>query len=352
VSARHYRGRRARSIENDDLRLTVLEEGGHIAEVFDKQSGINPLWTPAWPSMEPSAFDPAVHGAQYGAGSDGKLLAGIAGHNLCLDIFGGPSDEEAAAGVTAHGEASVAPYEIATADEALTLRAALPLAQIRIERRITLQARAVTVMERVESCCAFDRPIAWTQHVTLGPPFLENGVTEFRASATRSMVYESQFGAADYLRPGACFEWPAAPRRDGGITDLTTFTGAPASSAYTAHLMDPASSVAYFVAFSPAAKLAIGYVWKRADFPWLGIWEENKSRTAPPWRGEAVTRGMEFGVSPFPETRRAMVDRGTMFETPAYRWLPANGSLEAHYWIVLQTTDRIPESLEWPMETR
>ena len=35
---------------DDDLRVTVLEEGGHIAEILDKRSGINPLWTPPWPS--------------------------------------------------------------------------------------------------------------------------------------------------------------------------------------------------------------------------------------------------------------------------------------------------------------
>ena len=44
--------------------------------------------------------DPADD-AVYGGGADGRLLAGIMGHNLCLDIFGGPSAEEAAAGLTA-----------------------------------------------------------------------------------------------------------------------------------------------------------------------------------------------------------------------------------------------------------
>jgi hypothetical protein len=47
-----------------------------------------------------------------------QLLAGLMGHNLCLDIFGGPSDEEAAAGLSVHGEASVAPYEIECGAEA------------------------------------------------------------------------------------------------------------------------------------------------------------------------------------------------------------------------------------------
>jgi len=38
-----YRGRRAAALENSDVRVTVLEGNGHIAEVLDKHSGINPL---------------------------------------------------------------------------------------------------------------------------------------------------------------------------------------------------------------------------------------------------------------------------------------------------------------------
>jgi len=346
VTANHsYRGRRAASIENDAIRLTVLVEGGHIAEVLDKDTGVNPLWTPPWRSIEPSAFDLAVDGSTYGGASDGKLLAGIMGHNLCLDIFGGPSNEEAAAGMTAHGEGSVAEYEIAESGDALVMRATLPLAELRFERRIELRARRVRVHERIESRCAFDRPIGWTEHVTLGPPFLEKGRTAFRASATRSQVFESEFGLADYLRRGAQFDWPNAPASDGGVADLRCFTGAQKSSAYTAHLMD-SNADAFFLAFSPAFGLVFGYVWNPRDFPWMGIWEENRSRAGSPWNGDTVTRGMEFGVSPFPETRRAMVDRGRLFDTPTYRWLPANGRLDTDYSIALQRADTIPESLD------
>ena len=60
-TTRVYRDRRAAAIENADLRVTVLEEGGHIAELFDKRTDLNPLWTPPWPSIEPSTFDPSVH---------------------------------------------------------------------------------------------------------------------------------------------------------------------------------------------------------------------------------------------------------------------------------------------------
>ena len=57
---RVYHGRRAVAIENDRIRVTVLEGGGHIAEIFDKATGVNPLWTPPWRSIEPEAFDHAT----------------------------------------------------------------------------------------------------------------------------------------------------------------------------------------------------------------------------------------------------------------------------------------------------
>ena len=282
-----YRGRRAATIENAQLRLTVLEYGGHIAEVFDKRAGVNPLWTPHWPSIEPVAYERARH-PEYGQGVDASLLAGIMGHNLCLDIFGGPSDEEAAAGLPVHGEASTARYDLQRSSAAITMSALLPLANLQIDRQLELvelgeaAGGAIRVRESVQNLSGTDRPVGWTQHVTLGPPFLQKGSTEFRASAARSKVFEGTFGPADYLTSGAEFDWPNAPTPDGNTSDLRVSFDAPASSAYTAHLMNPRSEHAFFVAYSPVSRLAFGYVWRTADFPWMGIWEENHSRTQPP----------------------------------------------------------------------
>jgi hypothetical protein len=342
-----YRGRRAAKIENDALRVTVLREGGHIAEVLDKATGVNPLWTPPWPSIEPSTYDYARH-AEYGGGVDASLLAGIMGHNLCLDIFGGPSDAEAAAGLPVHGEASLVRYEIEVSGLTLVARAQLPLANLRVERRLHLSDSVVRVEESVENPSGVDRPVGWTEHVTLGPPFLRKGVTEFRTSASASKVFETPFGSADYLEPGAEFTWPDAPRPGGGTADLRRSSAAPASSAYTAHVCDPRRETAFFVAFSPEARCAFGYVWRRADFPWLGIWEENASRQQPPWNGATLTRGMEFGVSPFPETRREMIERGRLFGVPTFRWIPAATRVTVEYAIVMRAADTVPETLEWP----
>jgi hypothetical protein len=337
-----FHGRRAASIENDRLRVTVLAEGGHIAEVFHKQCGVSPLWVPPWPSIEPSAFRPSS-GSPFGDGVDAKLLAGIMGHNLCLDVFGGPSAEEAAAGLGVHGESSVDHYAIETCGEGIAMRVTLPIAGLRFVRRIVLAGETVRIGERVENLTATDRPIAWTQHVTLGPPFLARGTTRFLASATRSKVFEGAFGAHDYLAPAAEFDWPMAPGTDGDDIDLSMFNAAPQSSAFTTHLMDQSREEAYFAAWSPDYKLLFGYAWKSADFPWMGIWEENRSRTHAPWEGQTLARGMEFGVSPMPETRRAMIDRGKLFGVPTYRWIPAKSAVEVEYRIVARPAAQVEE---------
>ncbi len=339
-----FRNRRSYSIENGTLRVTVLEEGGHIAEILDKASGINPLWIPDWPSIEPSQYRRETH-AIYGKSADATLLAGIMGHNLCLDIFGGPSSEEEAAGMPVHGETSVARFEIEGGQTALAMRTVLPMAQIGIDRRIEVVDRSVHVRETVENLSGTDHPIGWTEHVTLGPPFLEKGSTEFRASATRSKVFEGAVGADDYLVPGAEFDWPLAPRADGGVADLRVCSNAKKSSGYTAHLMDTARDQAFFAAFSPSARLAFGYVWRRTDFPWMGIWEENHSRPAAPWNGRTLTRGFEFGVSPMPETRRQMIERGRLFDAPGYGWIPARQRVTVEYQASLRPANAVPETL-------
>jgi hypothetical protein len=55
---------------------------------------------------------------------------------------------------------------------------------------------------------------------------------------------------------------------------------------------------------------------------------------------------MEFGVSPMPETRRGMIDRGRLFGAPGYRWIPAQTSVRVEYSAFITTADAIPEREE------
>jgi hypothetical protein len=328
-----YRNRQAHSISNDLLQITVTIEGGHIAELLHRATHVNPLWSPPWNSIDPSTYN-SVTNPEYGGNSESKLLAGILGHNLCLDLFGPPSADEAAAGLTVHGEASVARYDVSSRDGEIVARCRLPIAQLAFERRIQLKDGddTVYISETVENLSGLDHPIAWTQHVTLGPPFLEKGKTLFRLPAGKSRTLE-----------GVDFDWPILPHDDRPPEDLRVYTDAPSSGGYTAHLLDAAVDESYFMAWSPASKVLFGYIWRTQDFPWIGIWEENHSRHTPPWNGETMTRGMEFGVSPIPETRRQMIDRKELFGTPGYRWLPAKSKTTVEYRAFIRTADSIPE---------
>jgi hypothetical protein len=185
----------------------------------------------------------------------------------------------------------------------------------------------------------FDRPIAWTQHVTLGPPFLERGKTRFEVTARRSRTFDGDFG--NLFDRAAEFEWPLAPLAGGGSYDLRVYSDRNVSAGFTTHLMEPSREQVHFRASHGG--VTFGYRWRRSDFPWLGIWEENHARKAAPWNGVTMTRGMEFGVSPQPETRRAMVERNSLWGVPAYRWLPARRMLHARYEAFIGYTDDLAE---------
>lgn len=336
-------------LENNRLRLTLLPGGGHIAAVTLKSNGVNALWDPPWETIDPSRYDPSKH-AEYGPRPEARLLSGIAGHNLCFDFSGPPSGEEAEAGLGVHGEAGVVDWQVSASEGELLARAELPVAGISFERRLRLAAdsHVVVIRETAENLSAADRAVGWTEHCTIGPPFLEKGKTEFHVPATSSKVFESPFAPGhERLRPGAEFHWPMAPTSAGGFSDLRVMPDDEVSGAYTAHLLDPALEHAFFSAFNPDLKTAFGYVWKRSDFPWLGIWEENCYRAHPPWRGRTLTRGMEFGVSPFPESRRAMIERGSMFGEKGYRWIPARAKATVEYRLFIVETERAPETLQW-----
>jgi len=345
-----FENRRAVLIENDHIRVTATVEGGHIAEIQHKPSGVNPLWIPPWPSIEPSTYSSTRH-PEYGIGNEARLLAGIMGHNICLDTFGAPSAEEAAAGMPVHGEGPVIPYEASlTSDNEMLLEGTLRLAELRFSRRIRLApgSSVVRFSEAVENLTASDRPIARTQHVTLGPPFLESGRTQFRIPATLSKVGDASFN--DNLgpyQPDAAFTWPFCPLKNGGSEDFRVYTKGPVSGGFSTHLMDPSREQAFFLAWSPTTQVLFGYVWKRKDFPWLARWEEHRLRKEPPWNGKALTCGMEFGASPFVESRRKMVERGSFFGVPAYRWIPAAGTVTVEYCAFITTCDSIPETATW-----
>lgn len=300
-------------ISNDKLDVTLLKLGGSIISIVLKNdtSKLNPLWQPE----------------QHNFGGYG--------HFVCVDGFGGTSRDEAKAGLPGHGEAirtrfDVIGPEVIEGVTTVTFSATLPLVQERIVRTYTLRPgdSALGVRTRLESLVAFDRPISWAEHATIGSPFLERGITAVDQSGTasRTRPYEAQAKGRRTLVSGADFTWPAAPLTSGSEVDLRTAPVSGASMDHTTTAQDAHQSYAWATAINPRLRKVIGWVWKPSDFPWLQNWQ-NYPQTG------VLARGLEFSTQPWDIPRRDAVSINTMLGDPAFRWLPARGAIETVFLI-------------------
>lgn len=336
-----FRKRQGWEMDNGAISLFLMAGGGHIARLeLKSRPGINPLWEPSWKGLEPWQYKPAMASA-YGE----KLLAAISGHNLCLGHFGPASSEETRLGLGCHGEAPVARWRerrkhVSDAEIRLTCGCGLDIAGMRVERTLSMKRNAciVDVTEKVTNMNRKDTPFTMCQHVTFGPPFLEPGVTLFDMPATRGATEPGSLKRFMRLKRGADFKWPVAPGVRGSVNLRTLGRGR--ISDFSAQLMRPGLEHAWFSAVHPGMGLLVAYVWRRADYPWVANWEENRGRDFPPWAGKSLTRGMEFANSPFPVPLREALSMGRFHGEPTFRLLPARGSLEFRYSIVMAAVDR------------
>ncbi|MCX6046223.1 MAG: hypothetical protein NT075_14015 [Chloroflexi bacterium] len=344
-------GRQAYVLENGKLRISALRGGGHLAELRlltdNAKLAINPLYIPRYPTIEPYAYDPVQHTHLYGEGPNARLTAGYMGHLLCFPTFGPPTPDEAAHHFTFHGEAVAVEWQQHKAPqispEAITFyyTAELPQTQYRVERALTLRANetVVYVEEWIENLALFDRPFNRNQHATFGPPFAMPGKNILDMSGTQGLIMP-QRSAGDTLPADGVITWPHAVSSDGTQVDLRPFQSAPESTTYYPVLLDPARLLSYFTMYNTDYPLLIGYLFPTADNPWIIDWQENGSNKQAPANGEMIARGIEFGTSPFDEGLRKSVERGALFDVPAYQWIGGGQRLKTTFLIFLTEIPR------------
>jgi len=89
--------------------------------------------------------------------------------------------------------------------------------------------------------------------------------------------------------------------------------------------MDPSRRLAYVTALHPERRALLGYVFRREEYPWIQIWDSY------PGGSRRSYRGMEFAVQPFDLPRRDVIQTNSMFDTPTYRWLPAQSKITSSF---------------------
>ena len=337
-----WRKRPAWILGNERIQMTILTGGGHVAELrFHEATGnssVNPMWEPPWETMDPARYRETRDAAEYGPAATGRFLAGMAGHTICLDYFGAPSEAEARQGLTIHGEASVRKWSVrgvqtGARQARLRLSVDLPYAGLELTRELRIRAgeSVVYFRETVRNHNRTDHFFQWQQHVTLGASFLIPGRSRVTIPAKRAKTWLDGYGRKSLLEPDREFPWPCAPARDGSTADLSRPFVKRGTGFVAAARIDPDREHGFVAALDRKHHLLLGYSFSRHDFPWVAVWEENRARRDAPWNGHTLARGLEFGSSPFPGLRRESFSLGTMWDVPTLTMVPARGQKTVDY---------------------
>jgi len=317
-------------LENDKIELVTLDKGGAFVRLTlkDDPRRINPMWDPIRMARETNA--PSRFGSSLG-------------HFVCVDGFGGSSPEEQKAGLQGHGEAHRLPWERTSAGrngnrQHAAYRVTLPLVQEVFTRRVELVdgEQVVYVTSELESQTAFDRPINWAEHATIGAPFLAPGQTVVDSSVGRCQTRPHQQQPPNRtLASGRDFQYPNAPLLDGSPRDIRLVPNPPNSMDHIGCTVDPSRTLGFVSAINKEQRMLLGYVFRREEYPWIQEW-----LNYPP--NGALSRGLEFGTQPYDLPRRQTVTTGTMFGVPTYRWLPAKSKIGSRF---LFFWTRIPNNM-------
>lgn len=314
-----FEDRPALVLANDKVAVTILHEGGAMAEIVlaNDKDKINPLWNPYWIARQAGLKPPTTL---------------YRGHFVCIDGFGPVSAEERAAGLPMHGEAYTLPWQLLSQQKSGNTRSAaysvaLPIAHETFTRtyHVVDGENIVWVDSSVTSLLGFDRPVFWGEHATISAPFLEPGkvAVDMPASRSKTRAYP-QPSATRQLQSYVDFTWPNAPGTDGQTFDVRTAPVKPNTTDHTTTLLDPSRRLVFVTALHPEKRLLIGWVFRRDEYPWVQTW---LSYPGP----NRMTRGLEFSTQPFDLTRADVLKNGQLFDSPTLRILPAKSTLTSSF---------------------
>jgi hypothetical protein len=326
MSLTTFENRPAWQIQSDDIRVTVMQCGGHVAETAYRPSEVNPLWIQDRPTIDADQYDPLIHGAVYGDDGEGKLISGLLGHNLCLPYWGLPSAAEFRRGMTCHGEPNTVRWleQLHTADR-LHLRVTLPESGLRLDRTLRCEGSIVHFETTLENLLSLDRPIAWCEHVTMGPPFLSSNETGFWANAGKGYRTTTNFNDV--------YSWPEG--RGQILCDLTRFASQTHADLVNSFLVETDGKYGVFATWNARLGSLFGYCFPNQQFRWLNVWESNDERRQ--------TRGMEFSNTPIEGSMKQLFATPRVFDQPTFEWLDAGSAITKSFF---SFTLPIPASFE------
>jgi hypothetical protein len=207
----------------------------------------------------------------------------------------------------------------------LVLRSMLPIVQEVLTRRHQMVdgENVVYVESELESLLAFDRPVVWAEHATIGAPFLAPLVTvvDLSAGPSQTRPYGEERRSVRGLASGKDFTWPMAPMTDGQMRDVRMAPANPDMMDHTTTLMESRNWFRHRHQHRQAPDRRLGV--PPVEFPWVQIWrtirKARHSRAA--WsspRNRTMCRG-------------GRLSRSADVRAPTYRWLLTKSKIGARF---------------------
>jgi hypothetical protein len=208
----------------------------------------------------------------------------------------------------------------------------LPDAQLRFRRVLRIRPGESTlyIKESTTSLKRSDTPFCCQQHVTLGPPFVEGGVSRLDLPARRGHTYPAATDGNDFLTPDRPYSWPDAPLQAGGTLNLRLYPEDRCSYGASV-LLEPEEQHAFTAVSNPKLGLLLVYLFPRQIFPWTFLWCEHEGMEFPPYNGRTTTWGVEFGSVPMAVKLMETLTAGPLFGVPRFGTLPARHTIEVNY---------------------
>ncbi|MFB6308023.1 MAG: aldose 1-epimerase [Haloarculaceae archaeon] len=307
-----YRGIDATVLENEHLRVLVLPgKGGDILEFRDKRTDVDVLWhaNHNWQPPE-SRYVPSEAKTTW-------LDHYPGGWQMNLPIAGfGREIEGNAYGL--HGESALVPWdcEVVRNDaDAATVRLTTELVRypFELERELRLPAGESTlrVTETITNLGGVDLEYIWQQHVALGRPLLDPAA-RLDVPAGRGVTESDDEGFKNgRIAPNREFDWPEAPTRDGGTTDLREI---PPESAEI-HDLTYATDLdgGWYALTNPEIDLGFGFSFPTDPFECVWFWQALGGFHESPYFNRNYNVGLEpttaYPSDGIPDAQR---ENGTM----------------------------------------
>jgi hypothetical protein len=259
-------------IENPKVILEIERRGGQLVDLHLKSNPVNPL---SWEKAKETMPEQAHENAQF------------KGHFLCVGSMGKPSEKEMEAGFVWRGEQTGKIWKAEKKNvRKVLMESSSPSDGIEIARIVELHESEsqFLVIESFKNFTPRGRATNVFQHVTIGPPFLNEG-TLINSNAKSGFYF-----AYEYPDPYSYeFVFPVAIIDTVSKETIDLRSVSVQKSYLTKHIMDANDEFGWVTAYDPGSGVLLAYVWQKDQYPWLNLWNSSEE-------GMPLARGLEFGT--------------------------------------------------------